>query len=64
MSENYVNMTPETMLDILFDPEKLACLFYSIAKLDDIDDLIDEHGMEAVVQLAFEAVAETYGGEA
>lgn len=57
-------ITTEQMVDILNDSGKLSCLLYILLKQEDLEEIYEEHGVEKIVELAFEAVAEQYGGEA
>jgi len=59
-----MKLTPEQITSVLADPEKVASVIYSLAQQPDLEEWIEEHGMEKVVELALEVAVKQYGGEA
>jgi hypothetical protein len=56
-------MTDVQLLEMVQDPMKLAQIIYVIASLDNVEEIVAEHGEEVLFRLACEVIAETEGDE-
>lgn len=63
MTEKVTDLSPEEMLAMVGDPIKLAHILYILAKQDDLDQLIEEHGMKTIFEIACDVTEKNFGGE-
>jgi hypothetical protein len=54
----------QEILELLQDPEKLVCVVHCLSTIDNLDEVIKEHGELEVFKIACEATRDAYRGEA
>jgi hypothetical protein len=61
-NEKVTDLTPEQMLEMVGDPLKLAHILYILADLDNLEELIKEHGEQTIFELACDVTKDAFGG--
>lgn len=56
-------MEDQEIIEVLKDPEKLACVIHCLLSIKNLEDVMKEHGEHEVVRIAIEATKEAFGGE-